>query len=519
MKINSFYHNILFVAAIIFSVSLGSCTENTGNIGIPPSNETIKTSVEILDVYSSTIKLDSIEANSTASYLGSIYDPETNGKIIANFLTQFAILEDVKYFPHRDSITSRDDNGNPCCDSVFLQFNFSKYFGDVNTPLKLAVYPLDFSKPLCEDSVYYTTTNLKRFIRPGYENNPIATKVFTAYDRINGSDPSSSSGNYPSIKIPLPTSEGNFIMSEYFKYQDDNKGLSFSQHINKNFDDSYHFIRNVLPGYYAEIINGEGVIVSVFVDALYLLYNSKILNDSIYEELPSYTVFAGTQEVIQSCEFSQSDVSRILDDETCTWLKTPVGICTELTLPIDEIFSESHKNDSLSRIDLMLTRYNKVQTGDQFNIPQNLLLLRKSEVSKFFRERNIPNNITSFVSTFQSVYNTYDFSNIGQLAMYMFKERAAAVMSYINDELKIANPTEEQIIEYTREWSKINPDWNKCCLIPVDVTRNSTTQNEDITSITHDLSLTSARLVKGTKENPIRIQVYYTRVSGGPTNE
>jgi hypothetical protein len=101
----------------------------------------------------------------------------------------------------------------------------------------------------------------------------------------------------------------------------------------------------------------------------------------------------------------------------------------------------------------------------------------------------------------------------------MFKERSAAVMSYINDELKIANPTEEQIIEYTREWSKINPDWNKCCLIPVDVTRNSTTQNEDITSITHDLSLTSARLVKGTKENPIRIQVYYTRVSGGPTNE
>lgn len=518
MKTLKYLKNSAIATALLLSVAYTtSCTSDTGIIGVPPSNETIKTSVEIFDVYSSTFKLDSVEARSSSSYLGAIYDPETNGKLKANFLTQFSILEDIDYFPHRDSITSRDANNNPCCDSVFLQFHFNKYFGDVNTPLKLAIYPLDFTKPLHEDSTYYTTTNLRQYIRPGYENTPIATKVFTAYDRIHGSDPSNPSGNYPSIKVPLPTEEGNFIMSKYFEYTEDNKGLDYESHVNRNFDDSYHFIRNVLPGYYAEIINGEGVIVNVFVDALYLLYNAKIMNDSVVENLPSYSVFAGTQEVIQSCEFTQSDVSSILEDNTCTWLKTPVGIGTELTIPVDDIFSQTHKNDSLSRIDLMLTRYNKEQTGEQFGIPQNLLLIKKSEIKDFFTSKKVPDGITSYVTNFMATYNTYDFSNIAQMAMYMHKERMQAVMSYINEELKITSPTEEQIAEYTHEWTKQNPDWNKCCLIPVDVTKNNSTGA--VTSIMHNLSLTSAKLVKGTKDNPIKIQVYYTRVSAGPAGK
>ena len=138
-----------------------SCTENTGSIGIPPYNETLNTSVAMWDVYSSSYKIDSIRANSISSYLGAIYDPETNGKLVANFATQFAVLEDVNYFPHKDSIVSVGTDGSPCCDSVFLQLNFDTYYGDVNTPIKLAVYPLDIDNPLSEDSIYYTTTDLR----------------------------------------------------------------------------------------------------------------------------------------------------------------------------------------------------------------------------------------------------------------------------------------------------------------------------------------------------------------------
>ena len=182
---NKFNIYIKGVASLLVSAALllVSCTEHTGSLGIPPANESLETSVAIYDVYSSSMKLDTIKARSIASYLGSIYDPETNGKITGNFATQFAIMEDLKYFPPADSITSRDAEGNPCCDSVLLQLNFDTYFGDVNTPLKIAIYPLDANNPLCEDSVYYINTDLKKYIRPGYENKPIATKVFTAWDK------------------------------------------------------------------------------------------------------------------------------------------------------------------------------------------------------------------------------------------------------------------------------------------------------------------------------------------------
>lgn len=321
---------LVAIAAMVMS----SCTEDTGSIGIPPANETLETSTATYNVYSRSMKIDSIPARSSASYLGAIYDPETNGRLTSSFLTQFSILEDLQPFPPIDSITSRDQQGNPCCDSVMLQLNFDSYYGDVNAPLKLAIYPLDMSNPLSEDSIYYTTTDLRKYIRPGYEDKPIATKVFTAWDRIHGSDPSNTtSGHYPSIRVPMPASEGTRIMDLYRRYPEDNKGLSADEHVNQSFDDSYHFIRNVLPGYYAEIVNGEGVMVRVFVDALYLIYNARVLNDTIVEEVPSYTVFAGTPEVIQSCQFSQTDVDDLIDDESCTWVKTPVGICTEVTFP------------------------------------------------------------------------------------------------------------------------------------------------------------------------------------------
>ena len=514
MKRNNILGRIFPLTLALMGIMFFSCTEGTGSIGIPPSNEGLETSVASYNVYSQSLKIDSIKAHSSASYLGSIYDPETNGRLTGNFVTQFSLMEGFKCFPPMDSITSLDGNGRPCCDTVLLQLNFDSYYGDVNTPLKLAIYPLDMNNPLCEDSTYYTNTDLRKYIRPGYENNPIATKVFTAWDRIYGSDPSNTSANsYPSIRIPLPLSEGNRIMDMYWQYLEDNKGLAGDEHVNRNFDDSYNFIRNVMPGYYAEIINGEGVMVRVFVDALYLIYKARVFNDSIVEETSSYTVFAGTPEVIQSCQFSQSDVASLVADQSCTWLKSPTGICTELTLPIDEIFSGSHQNDSLSRVELMLHRYNKEQTGEQFSIPDNLLLVRKSEMNKFFNTNKTPDEVTSFLTTYQSTYNTYTFTNISQLATFINKEREAAVMDYIHNELKIDNPDEEVIAQQMQEWTLRHPDWNKCCLIPVEVTTN--TSSGTITSVSHDLSLKSARLVKGTEDNPIRIQVYYTRVTSG----
>ena len=160
-----------------------------------------------------------------------------------------------------------------------------------------------------------------------------------------------------------------------------------------------------------------------------------------------------------------------------------------------------------------MARYNKEQTGDQFSIPANLLLLRKSEISAFFNNKKTPDEVTSYLASYQSAYNTYTFSNISQMATYLYKERENAVRAHIKQTYGLDSPTDEMLVEETHEWSKRNPDWNKCCLVPVEVTTN--TSSGTVTSVVHDLSMTSARLVKGTKDNPIRIQVFYTHVASG----
>ena len=93
----------------------------------------------------------------------------------------------------------------------------------------------------------------------------------------------------------------------------------------------------------------------------------------------------------------------------------------------------------------------------------------------------------------------------------MHKDRENAVRQYLKDTLGIDSPTEDQMKEHRHEWAKKNPDWNKCCVVPVEIAQN--TSSGMVTSVSHDLSLTSARLVRGTKEKPIQVQVFYTRVA------
>ncbi len=152
---------------------------------------------------------------------------------------------------------------------------------------------------------------------------------------------------------------------------------------------------------------------------------------------------------------------------------------------------------------------------DNFDVPKTLLLVRKTDVNSYFRQNKTPDGATSYVTSHSSTYNTYTFANIGQMANFMYKERDAAVLKHIKEVMKLkVEAIDEQLIrDMTRDWTLANPDWNKCCLIPVETTVNTSTNT--ITSVTHDLSLSAARLLRGTEESPIRIQVYYTRVASG----
>lgn len=462
-----------------------SCDDNTSSMGIYPISEEINNSTGIFQLSTRSLKMDSVIANSTVSYLGKVTDPETGTDISAEFAAQFQTFENYA-FPRKElmvgTVDGKEQRGVVQCDSIEVRLYFKEYYGDKNNPMKLEVYLLDGTKVLSEDSTYYADTNLSEYIAAD-QTQPVASRVFTPNDYNQSISILSSSTYTHNVRILLNKEVGQHILDKY--YEDPT-----------NFADSYSFIRKVFPGLYFKTTGGKGTMLSVYVGTCNLFF--RYSNQAGNETYTGMARFSATPEVIQSTQFTNGDMSSLLSDTTFTYLKTPGGICTEMTLPVDEIFGGEHATDSVSLASVTLTRYNKEQDNYQLGTPSELLMVRKQDYKRFFKNNQVTNNRTSFSTKFSSVYNTYTFSNISRLLSYCKHEKTAKA--------KAAGLSEEA-------WAAQNPDWNKVLLIPITTSNVSTstssgTQSQQA-SANHDMSLTSARLVGGSIK--IDMQVIYSK--------
>lgn len=487
-------------ALIIATLTLVACDDNTANMGIFPNNDGITNSTAVYQVISRSLKMDSVVANSAISYLGTITDPETGTDITADFATQFYTMENYR-FPDKELMIG-DVDGKPTrgivqCDSCEVRLYFDDYYGPDCNPMKVQVYVMSMHPDslLYEDSTYYTDTDLTRFLPVGAK--PLASKVFTPHD-LNVYEAAQASSSYnDNVRIMLPAWFGKRIMDHFYAAPDD-------------FRDSYSFIRKVMPGLYFKTSSGKGTMLSVNVGALNLYYRiGDVLDqDTVYSAV---TRFAATPEVIETTHFSNENVASLLAVDSCTYLKTPAAICTELKLPIDSVFTGVHVTDSLSMASITLTRYNKQQTGIQLGTPSELLMVRKQEANSFFKEHRVADGRTSYTTTYTSAYGSYTFSNIGRMVTYCYNEKMQA-MREANEQRATAGLPEYTKAEWDVVYSTQNPDWDKVLVIPVSTSTATTTTSGYTTnaqvSVTHDLSLGSVRLVGGT--TPLTMQVVYS---------
>lgn len=462
---------------------IAGCDDNTSTMGIPSKDEEVFPSYGTFLAYTHSEAMDSVLGNSTSSYLGSIDDPETGTRIRADFAAQFHTFENYSFpkfdlmFPD-DGVKRTTDSIR--CDSVEVRLYFSNYYGAKNAPLKLEVYPLDKNNVLQEEEDYYTDTNLDQFVLPGSE--PIATKVFTTEDYNLADAERNSATHADNVRIMLPDTVGSLIMRAYYDHPE-------------YFKDSYTFIRKVCPGFLFKIRSGNGSMLSVDVSTLNIYFNfyDKVKRDSTCSALAR---FAATPEVIQSTQFSNDNMQSLVEEDDCTYLKTPAGIMTVAQLPINEIY-QNHETDSVSRAQLTFTRLNNTKPSTQsLGIPQSLLMVRKADVTSFFKKRSVSDSKSSYTTSYSSTYNTYTFNNICRLISLCRKEKLAG--------MKAENLTEQ-------EWEQKHPDWNKVVLIPVSIsTTTDTYGNTHQVSVTHDMSMNSIRL-QGGANTPIKMQVIYSR--------
>ena len=461
MKLKYLYIGLL--SALIYS-----CDDATTGIGDSTiaAGDSIPAGSAIYNVHTRSILADSVYARTSTAYLGKYTDPQF-GEFSADFIAQFNCTDNFEFPETVQEITG-----------IKMRMFYDGFFGDSLNAMRMQIDTLDKVIPEKELSTFYTSVDPTQYYNEN--SNPVARKAFAA----KGTSASDST-------IVSYDSYGNATYYSYY-WQDVKLPLTLGQHMfNKykadknNYKNAEAFIKNVLKGFYVHCTHGDGTIL--YINDMQLHLNFKYLIESSSGKVDSLvngsTIFAATKEVIQANHFQNSDrLKELVEEKDYTYLKTPAGIFTEVTLPIEEI-AEMHMRDTLNAASITFTRYNeKSESKYPMGIPQTLLMVRKCDMYKFFEKNETYDDQTSFIAQYvgsSETANTYSFPNISPLITQCINEKQA---------------------------SKNDADWNKVVLIPV---KTETDSNGSIIGLKSNLDMESACLVGGEK-NPIKMQILYT---------
>ena len=166
-------------------------------------------------------------------------------------------------------------------------------------------------------------------------------------------------------------------------------------------------------------------------------------------------------------------------------MRIPVAEIVEKQYTGEDGKTYSHLNDTINSAKVVLTRINNTQNSKyELDAPQTLLMIPKADMYSFFEDNKIADYKTSFLATYSSSSNTYTFNNIGSLVKHLYDTG-----------------------------DRTKDDWNCVVIIPVTTTFNTTGQTQELIGVTHDMSMTSTRLVGGenSKYGDIKISVIYSR--------
>ena len=450
------------MAVIALTAALYSCDDSTTGVGDFVSNiDKIEASSDTYKVTSRTIRLEEVYSRTNRAYLGRFTDPDF-GQYSADFITQINCPEGFELPERLEKITGTS-----------LELYYTGFYGDSLATMTVQVDEL--SKAIEEDDkdLYYTSYNPAKYCDGN--NTFIAKKTYTAVDLSVSDSLRNTSDYYPGIKIDLGEDFSNKIQSLYESNPE-------------YFKDANSFINNVLKGFYVHTIQGDGSVV--YIQDIWLRINMEYtVTGSQGQDSTAIgsSVLAASKEVLMSTKMENDEkLDELVSDNEHTYLKTPAGLCTEIELPVDEIY-DNHENDTLNSITLSIKKYKDAgisgESSYKMGIPQTLLMIRKEEMNTFFEQNKTYDNETSFLGTYDSSSNSYTFSKLNRLISHIFSEKRS-------------------------ETGETDSDRDKVVLIPV-TTETDTEGN--VIGVSHDMEVNAARLFGGEQGEELKIEVIYTK--------
>lgn len=485
---------LMMAGIAMLTIAISSCDDTTTYMGnsLTSSIDKFSISTDSFNVYTHSIMADSILGRSSYSYLGCIKDPETGSYITGDYMTQFNILENASsgIFCPQDKVSNHDEFGQIIADSCYIRIFIDAYMGDSLTAMKMKITEL--AKPMEENRLYYTNFDPDE---QGYlrRDGGIQESVMFSISDLTLSDSiraiNQSSNYYENITIPINDSYtdkegkiynnyGTYLMRQYYNHPE-------------YFKNSLAFKNHVCPGFYFQIVDGLGLMAEIERTQLVVYYHYYDGSDIRI----GTTSFNGTDEVLQTTHFTsyRKNLEQLVADETCTYLKAPDGIFTEIQLPIDEIKMThkadgsviNHLNDTITQAKIVFHRMNEISdlSDEILEEPEYLLMVMRDSLYSFFENRDLPNNITSYLATYSEAKNSYTFNNISGLINKMYANKGKT------------------------------ENWDKVVLVPVQVTTSTSSSTTTIATVSNAMRTTSVKLVGGrlNQHAPVQLSVVYSQ--------
>jgi len=527
----------------LLAISFWGCDDNTAGLGLgmfPGSDQNINGKLSTFDVTTESVHTGEVYAMTNVGYVGKFTD-ETFGTYQAGFLAELncpagmtfpgvyngtALDGDKKatntmvdkdglgddaigiYNTDNENDPKRKLIGN--IHTIELYLWYSSYFGDSLTACRLSVYALN--ENLDTKNAYYTDITPEDYYDANTDNSLLGTKAYTAVDLSVKDSIRKLSTYVPSVHVSFKDEAAKSIGKKIIQKANE-LGINFD---NKAF-------RDIFKGIYVKSDYGDGTVLYIDQAQMNVVYKCYAVDtltgvklkkkvaeeDGKYKDSTyyGYRIFATTREVIQANQLKndKAAIQDCINKPEWTYLKSPAGIFTQLTLPVSQI-AEKLQGDTLNAVKLGIPIYN--ETSDKkfgMSIPRNVLLIRKKYKDSFFKDNKLSDGITSslFTPTTTS-FTQYTFNNITQMINDCLadgeREKAEKSLPMTLEITNSLGEKEKQVVTTIEEWEKYS-DWNKFILIPVLVTTDSSSSygSSNVISIQHDLKPGYARLKGGTE--------------------
>mgnify|MGYP000355889827 FL=1 len=486
----------LLTVLVIAALTFAACDDTTEGIGGSITNkiDNINISDSAFNVTTKSIVAGAVLSRNNTGLIGKMKDPETGNYVKGDYMTQLSVLPTFSV----DTLDyiKQANKGSIEADSCYLLVSYNASYGDTIAPMKVTAY--EMTKPMAEDQEYYSDYDAFNF-KEGWvsENNQHWS---SNYNLSNTSD-------VKNFKIYLNKeykkdgktykNYGSYIMQTYAEHPE-------------YFKTNYKFLHNVCPGFYIKNVGGTGNMAKIWnTELIFYWTRHKTIKakDGVRDSTAvsiGYNRFDGTEEVLQlnKIENDTKNLEKLASQQNWTYLKSPAGIFTEVTLPIEDIM-KGHEKDTLNTATISFPRLNNDNEDNPYNFatPSTILMVQKDSLQSFFEKSKLADNRTSYTASYSSTgtyKNAYTFQNIANLVSAMYKNKGKG------------------------------KNWNKVVLVPVNVITTTQGYTTVISKINHDMSLASTRLIVGTNDpdkdyttdkktgkkvasGPIRIKVIYSK--------